>query len=327
MLRYIIRRLLLMIPVLAGVIFIVFTINRMTPGDPVQAMLGASYTQEQYDITRERLGLDEPYIVQLFDYYKGIVTHFDLGTSYRTGRAVTTEIAERFEVTMVLGLIGVFITIIVGVPAGMISATRQYSVLDYGVTLSSMFFAAVPSFWLALMLMLVFSAKLGWLPASGISSWKSWIMPCLAVGLQPVAVVARMTRSSMLEVIRQDYIRTARAKGLSERMIIRRHALKNSLIPVITMIGIQIGTIIGGAVVIEAIFSIPGMGNLMMTAINNRDYPLVQGSVLVLSMSICLMNLIVDIVYGFVDPRIMAQYKRNKKRPAKTKGQIAEGQA
>lgn len=310
MFRYIVKRLLLMIPVLIGVIFIVFTINRMTPGDPVQAMLGPSYTQEQYDITKERLGLDDPYFVQLFNYYKGIVTKFDLGTSYRTGRAVTTEIAKRFAPTIKLGLIGVLITVIIGVPAGIVSATRQYSLVDYGVTLTSMFFAAVPSFWLALMLMLVFSAKLGWLPASGIEGWKSWIMPCLAVGLQPVAVVARMTRSSMLEVIRQDYIRMARSKGVTERAVIWAHALKNALIPVITMIGVQIGQIIGGAVVVEAIFSIPGMGNLMMTAINNRDYPIVQGSVLVLSMSICLMNLLVDIVYGFVDPRIMAQYKR-----------------
>lgn len=316
MIKFIVKRLLVMIPVLLGVIFIIFTINRITPGDPVVAMLGSNYTQEQYDAKAAELGLDKPFFEQFYEYIKGIVTKFDLGTSYQTKRPVTTEIGERFWNTLLLGIIGCVITVIIGVPTGVLSANKQYSLLDYTVTVGALVFASMPNFWLALMMILLFSLKLGWFPSScaDLSNWRVWVMPALAIGLSPIASVSRMTRSSMLEVVRQDYIRTARAKGLSPRMVTRRHALRNALIPVVTVIGMQVGMIIGGSVVVETIFSFPGLGVLMMNAINNKNYPVIQGCVLLLAGSICIINLVVDIIYAFIDPRVMSHYTAGKKR-------------
>ena len=296
------------------------------PGDPVISLLGNNYTQEQYDAKEAELGLDKPFLEQFFIYVKGVVTKLDLGTSYQTNRSVSTEILERFPVTLKLGILGILVTVIVGIPFGIISATKQYSALDYGVTVISMFFASMPSFWMGLMAIIIFSYKLGWLPASGLFTWKHWILPVLTLGLSPVATITRMTRSSMLDVIRQDYIRTARAKGLSEGLVIRRHALKNALIPVLTVVGMQLGTIVAGSVVIEAIFAINGTGQLLMTAINGKNYPVINGVVLFLSVSISLMNLLVDLVYGFVDPRIMAQYSAGRKKKQKTPPANAAGE-
>ena len=315
-----------MIPVLLGVVFIVFTINHFGPGDPVAALLGGNYTQEQYDAKEKELGLDQPFAVQFVNYVKGIVTEFDLGTSYQSKRPVSTEILERFPTTLVLGLLGVLLTVIVGIPFGIISATKQYSILDYVVTIISLIFASIPSFWMAMMMQLGLSYNLGWFPATyAAGSAISMVLPVLTLGLSPVATVTRITRSSMLDVIR--HIRTARAKGLSERQVIWKHALKNALIPVITVVGMQIGMIMAGSVVVEAIFSIPGLGSLLMSAINNKNYPVIQGSVLFMSIFISAMNLLVDLVYGFVDPRIKAQYgtkKASKKADEETaKGEVA----
>lgn len=325
MAKYILKRILIMIPVLLGVLLIVFTLNQMTPGDPVVNLLDTNYTQEQYDAKKAELGLDKPFLTQFFIYVKNIVTKFDLGTSYQTRRSVTQEILERFPTTIKLGVLGICVTVIIGIPFGIISATKQYSPLDYGVTVGSLFFASMPNFWMAMMMIIIFALNLKWLPASGTTSWKNWIMPVLAQGLGPVAMVTRMTRSSMLEVVRQDYIRTARAKGMTEAAIIRKHALKNALIPVVTVVGMQLSTIVAGSVVLESIFSIPGIGMLMMTAINNRNYPEIQGCVVFLSISICVMNLIVDILYAFIDPRIMAQYTTGKRR--KKVAAVSEGEA
>lgn len=316
--RYIGKRLLLIIPILLGVIFIVFTINQLTPGDPVAGILGNNYTQAQYDAKSAELGLDKPFFTQFFIYLKNIVTKFDFGTSYKSGRSVTTEMLQRFPTTFILAILSVLVTVIIGLPFGIASATKQYSALDYTVTSVAMFFASMPSFWMAMMMMLIFSLNLNWLPASGVDTWKGWVLPTLALGLSPVATVTRITRSSMLDVVRQDYIRTARAKGLGEGEIIRKHALPNALIPVITVVGMQLGYIIAGSVVIEAIFAIPGIGSWIMTAISQKDYPVIQGSVLFLSLIICLLNLLVDLIYGFVDPRIKAQYiSGGKTRKAK----------
>ena len=316
MIRFVLKRIVIMIPVLLGVIFIIFAINRLTPGNPVVAMLGSNYTQEQYDAKSAELGLDKPFFTQFFEYIKGLVTKFDLGISYTTKRSVNVEIGERFWNTLLLGVIGCIITILLGIPAGVLSATKQYSLLDYSVTVGSLVFASMPNFWLALMMILLFSLRLGWFPSScaNLANWKAWVMPALAIGLSPIASISRMTRSSMLEVVRQDYIRTARAKGLAEGVVIRRHALRNALIPVVTVIGMQVGMIIGGSVVVEAIFSFPGIGMLMMNAINNKNYPVIQGCVLLLAGSICLINLLVDIIYGFIDPRVMSRYTAGKKK-------------
>ena len=316
----------MMIPVLLGGLFIVFTINHFGPGDPVAALLGGNYTQEQYDAKEAELGLDKPFLTQFVNYVAGVVTELDLGTSYQSKRPVSTEILERFPTTLYLGLIGVALTIVVGVPFGIVSATKQYSALDYVVTIVSLIFASIPSFWMAMMFQLGLSYNLGWFPATySAGNILSMVMPVLTLGLSPVATVTRMTRSSMLDVVRQDYIRTARAKGLSERDVIWKHALKNALIPVITVIGMQLGTVIAGSVVVEAIFAIPGLGSLLMDAINNRNYPVIQGSVLFMSIFISLMNLLVDLIYGFVDPRIKAQYGGGKKKAAK-KSETAKGE-
>ncbi len=312
-----------MIPVLLGVILIVFCINQVS-GDPVATLLPADASREQYEAKKVELGLDRPLVVQFVSYVGGIVTELDLGTSFQTKRPVSDEIRDRYPISIKIAIISIIISIIIGIPFGIISATKQYSGMDYGVTVSSLIFASMPPFWLGLMGMLVFSLNLHWLPASGLSSWKNWILPCLTLGLSPVAVICRTTRSSMLDVIRQDYIRTARSKGLSEGVVIRRHALKNALIPVVTVIGLQMSFIVGGAMVVEAVFTVPGLGSLMMTAVTQKNFPVIQGSVLVLAITVCFLNLIVDILYAFIDPRIKAQYsKSNKKRRAVTS--IASG--
>jgi peptide/nickel transport system permease protein len=284
----------------------------MAPGDPIANILGSQYTQEQYDTLQAKLGLDKPQIIQLLDYFKGLL-HGDLGISYSTLRPISTEIVSRIMPTFILGIFGIVITVVLGIPIGIVSATHQNSILDYILTVLSLFLSSMPNFWLALMLMMLFSAQLHILPASGIDTWTSWIMPGLSVGLGSVSGISRLTRSSMLDVIRQDYIRTARAKGVNETQVIKKHALKNALIPIVTMIGVQFGGIIGGNVIVESIFAIPGLGTYMMTGITNRDYPVVLASVLLLSFSICVVNLAVDIIYGFIDPRIRSQYAAPKK--------------
>ncbi len=317
MARYIIKRLLWMIPVVLGVLLIVFFISYITPGDPVKIILGSNYTEEMYEAKTQELGLDKPFLVQYGRYVADLVTKGSMGTSYTYGQPVSAQIVSRIGITMEIGLLGVLLTIIIGVPIGVVSATKQYSVLDYSVTTLSTLFAAMPNFWLALLCILLFSLKLGWLPATGFGTWKQLVLPVVTNALTSVAVVARMARSSMLEVIRQDYIRTARAKGLREGTVIRRHALKNSLIPVLTVIGMQMSMVMGGSVIIETIFSIPGLGAYMMAGINARDYPVINGCVLVLSLSICVMNLLVDIAYAYVDPRIRSQYETRKKKAGK----------
>lgn len=312
--KFILKRLLWVIPVMLGVVLIVFAIDRFTPGDPVAAALGSGYTQEQYDAKEAELGLDRPFIVQFVSYLKGIVTKFDLGNSYHTGLPVASSLLQRFPLTLKLAVWSIVIAVGLGIPFGVLTATRQNSIIDRIVTFFSLIFAAMPSFWLALMLMICFAINIKLFPASGVDTWKSWVLPAAASGLSFIASFTRMTRSSMLDVVRQDYITTARAKGQKEGVVIRRHALRNALIPIVTMIGVQFGILISGSVVVETIYSMPGLGSLMMTAINNKDYPVIEGCVLVLAGFICIINLITDLCYGFVDPRIMAQYTAGKKK-------------
>jgi len=316
MIGFTIRRIIAMIPVLLGVLLIVFTLSHFMPGDPVLQQLGTNYTPEQYEALERQLGLDKPFFVQFWNYLVGVVTHFDLGTSYSTHRAVSTMIFENIGTTLKLGILSCVLTMVIGVPLGILSAIKQYSVADVTVTTVSMIFAALPGFWLGLMMMLLFSLNLGWLPSSGIGTWQQWIMPVLAQGLMPVALITRMTRSSMLEVIRQDYIDTAYAKGCSDRYVIWRHALKNALIPVITVFGMQMSMIFGSTIITEMIFSMPGVGTMLMRAITGRDYPTIVGVVLVISLCVCLINIFVDLAYTVVDPRIKEQFsgRNNKKR-------------
>lgn len=316
MARYILTRILHMIPVFLLVSFIVFTINFFSPGDPVGEILGPEASAEQIAEKREELGLNNPFFVQFGSYLIKIFTKFDFGTSYRTGRPVITEILERAPTTFLLTLSSMFIATVLGITLGIISATKQYSVFDYVANFVALFGASMPSFWLGLVLMLLFALQLGWLPASGLSTPLHWIMPSFAIATLPIANITRTARSSMLDVIRQDYMSTARAKGLSEYKIIMRHGLKNALIPVITILGLQMGRTLGGAIVTESIFAIPGLGLLMMNAIKSKNYPSIQGSILFCALAFCVVNLLVDILYAYIDPRIKAQYIRKKIKKA-----------
>ena len=315
MLKFIGRRLLVMIPVLLGVLIIVYALSCFMPGDPVINKLGTqNYTQEQYDAMEQQLGLDRPFVVRLGSYLWGVVTRLDLGESYATNRPVTESLAQRVGVSIKLGLMSLCLAALLGIPIGIFSAVKQNTIPDYTITTLSIILASLPGFWLAMEAILIFSAKLRILPASGLTSWKHYIMPVACASMMTLASLVRMTRSSMLEVIRQDYIRTARSKGMKETRVIFKHALKNALIPVITVLGNQVGMVVGGSIIIETIFNIPGMGSLMLSAINQRDYPVIMGVTLVTSVFVCICNLVVDIVYSLVDPQIRSQFISGKKR-------------
>jgi peptide/nickel transport system permease protein len=311
--KYILKRIVMMIPVLLGMTVIVFTLMYFSPGDPVEILLGTEATQESKDALRSELGLDKPYIVQLGSYIKKVFLKFDIGTSYRSKLPVSQEILSRFPVTLRLTVNGVLIGIVLGIVAGIISAVRQYSLLDKLATTFALFGISCPAFWLALMLVLIFSINLRWLPVSGSYGFEYWILPSLTLGLQTSGIIMRMTRSSMLDVIRQDYIRTARAKGQKESVVIMRHAFRNALMPIVTVIGLQICTQLAGAVLTESVFALPGVGKYMVESINQRDYPSVQGTVLFVGVLCIFVNLIVDIVYAFIDPKIKSLYKTSKR--------------
>lgn len=312
--RYILKRILLMVPVLLGVILVVFIMNHISPGNPARILAGENASEEAVAALTEELGLNDPLYIQFFNYVKGIVTKFDLGISYQTRRPVIDELMDRFPTTAKLALLSICISAVVGISLGIISAVKQNTIIDHLSTGFALLGVSMPAFWAGMMLILVFAIYLKWLPVSGIDGWKNWIMPAFTSSMVGMATITRMTRSSMLDVICQDYIVTARAKGLSEQVIVVKHALKNALIPIITVLGIQLGTMLGGAVLTESVFSVPGLGKFMVDSIKNRDYPVVQGGVLLLAIVFSLVNLIVDIIYAYVDPRIKSQYDRGKKR-------------
>ncbi|MFW6328652.1 MAG: nickel ABC transporter permease [Alkalispirochaetaceae bacterium] len=306
MYQYILRRLLLTIPVVFGVSLIVFGIIRLLPGDPARALAGVNATPEYIEQVRERYGLNDPVYVQYGRFLEGVVTG-DLGTSVFSRRPVTAEIRERFPRTLVLASISLFIATIVGVSAGIISATRRNSVFDNVSMFVALVGVAAPVFWMALMLQLLFSVRLRLLPATGMGGVEHLVLPSITLGMASAALMARITRSSMLDVLRQDFITTARAKGLAERVVIYKHALKNALIPVVTVLGLQFGILLGGAVLTETVFAWPGVGRLLVDAILRRDYPVVQGTVMLLALLFVLINLVVDVIYAYLDPRIHYQ--------------------
>lgn len=300
---YVIRRLLLAIPVLVGVSILVFAIIRFIPGDPARAIAGVHASPEYIEQVRRELLLDEGLHVQYYVYITNLLQG-DMGRSTFTNRPVTVELMQRFPNTMVLAVTAMFIASIIGMSAGIVSATKRYSIFDNFSMLAALIGVAAPVFWLGVMFQLLFSVQLGWLPSGGIGTWKHLILPALTLGLATAALLARITRSSMLEVLGQDYITTARSKGLIERVVINKHAFKNALIPVVTVMGLQFGTLLGGAVLTETVFSWPGIGRLMVDSILARDYPVVQGAVLLLAVFFVMINLFVDIIYAFLDPRI-----------------------
>mgnify|MGYP000374325286 CR=1 FL=1 len=304
MVAYIIRRLLLMIPLLLGVTLIVFFSIHLIPGDPVMYMLrGRMPSREVIERMRAELGLNLPLHEQYFRYLSGLLRG-DWGTSLRTRAPVLQEILSRYPNTIVLAVAAMFISVVVGVIAGIISAVKRYSLFDYLSMAGALFGVSMPSFWLGLMLILIFAVQLRLLPVSGYKSPEAIILPAITLGTGGAGVLARLTRSSMLEVLGQDYVRTARAKGLAERIVIYRHALKNALIPVLTMAGMQFGFLLGGAVIVEMIFAWPGIGRLAVMSIYAHDIPVVQGCTLFFTAIFILTNLAVDILYAYIDPRI-----------------------
>jgi len=298
----------MMIPILLGVTFVIFYMTYITPGDPAIMILGEGTSQEALDALREEMGLNDPFIVRYFNYVIN-VAQGDFGTSYLTRRGVATELFARFPTTLSLAFYGTILSILIGIPLGILSATKQYTIFDTSATSLGLLAVSIPNFWLGLMLILLFALRLGWLPPSGVGSPTAWILPIITLGTGSAALLMRITRSSMLEVIRQDYIRTARAKGQKESVIIWKHSFRNALLPVVTAIGLDFGMLLGGAVLTETIYAIPGLGRFMVESIKNRDLPTIQGGVLILAFAFSLVNLLVDILYAFIDPRIKSQYK------------------
>jgi peptide/nickel transport system permease protein len=303
MAKFIIKRLLMLIPIMLGVITIVFVLRAMTPGDPVDNIVGENASPELRQQVSQELGLDQPLPVQYFRY-AAKVFRGDLGTSYRTKRSVLSEIMQRLPVSLLITFGAVILGLLLGVPLGVTSALRQYSALDNIIRVLSMIFQATPGFCLGLGLISLFSVKLHLLPANGLSNGLGLILPMLTIGLSSMAMYTRITRTSMLEVIREDYIRTARAKGQSEKVITYKHALRNAMLPIAASIGNQVGHQLGGALIVETVFGIPGMGKYIADAITARNYPSIQGGVLVLALLFTIINLIVDISFVFINPRL-----------------------
>ena len=310
MAKYVAKRILWMIPVVLGVAILIFSIMFFTPGDPAKIILGNDATEESIAQLRHTMKLDQPYMIQLGNYLKQTFLDFDFGKSYYTSKPVFSEIMERFPYTLLLAASAILISLLVGIPLGTIAAVNQNKLGDRASMIVALLGVSMPQFWVGLLLVLLVSLKWKLLPASGIGGMEYFILPILANSLGGVASMARQTRSSMLEVIRSDYITTARAKGVSRFSTIFGHALPNALIPVITVAGTSFGRSLGGTVVIETVFSIPGIGYYMINGINNRDLPIIRGSVVFLAVTFSVVMLLVDLLYAFIDPRIKSQYER-----------------
>ncbi|MGM0779511.1 MAG: nickel ABC transporter permease [Bacillota bacterium] len=300
---FLMRRLVQIVPVLLGVTLMVFLIMQMVPGDPAALVAGEGATDEQVEAIRHDLGLDQPLALQYVSYV-GDVVKGDFGESIRTSRPVLDEILVRLPITLELAFWSIVITVVLGVLIGIIAATKQNSFTDVGLMMVALLGVSLPNFWLGLMLIIYFSVGLQWFPVAGWGTFSHIILPAITLGTGGAAIVARMTRASMLEVIRQDYIRTAKAKGVRQRLIIYKHALKNALIPVITVVGLQFGALLGGTVLTESVFAINGVGRLIIDAIRMRDLPLVQGSILFVSVLFVIVNLLVDLSYRFLNKRV-----------------------
>ena len=304
MTKRVLKRILLLIPTVIGVSFIVFLLFYLSPGDAALAKAGPNAPKEVIDALRENMGLNDPFLAQYLRFLKGLLFHFDLGNSYISGSSVTKTLLAVFPNTLKLTGFSLLIAVFFGILLGVLSAVKRGTFVDKLVMIISMVGIAMPIFWTGILLILLFSVRLRWLPPSGFSSFKAMIMPAFALGLQSSAIIMRMTRSSMLEVLNQDYIETANAKGLKKQKIIFVHALKNAMIPIITTIGLQAGGLLGGSVLTETVFSIPGIGRLMVESIKTRDLPVVLGGVILISICYSLISIVVDILYGFIDPRI-----------------------
>jgi ABC-type dipeptide/oligopeptide/nickel transport system permease component len=302
-LRFIVRRLLALIPILLGVSIVIFVLMRLVPGDPAHLVLGREATGDQVALLRKQWGLDKPLPVQ-YAYWLSHAVRGDFGRSLVSRVPARQEILSRFPATLWLTLASMAVSIVLGLPFGIIAAVKHNTAFDRTSMVVALLGICTPSFWLSLLLLLLFSVQLGWLPSFGKGGISHLILPALALGAGGAAVIARVTRSSMLEVLNEDYVRTARSKGLSERRVIIGHALKNALISITTILGLEFGGLLSGAIIVETIFAYPGLGLLLITSIKNRDFPIVQGALLLFAFEFVLVNLLVDVLYAQIDPRI-----------------------
>jgi len=319
MIRYIIKRILMIIPVVLAVAIIIFAVMYFAPGDRASMTLGPGATQEEIYALREQLGLNDPFMVQLGKFLFQTFIKFDFGTSYISGLPVAGELAARFPNTLILALSVIVTQLIIGLPLGMVAAIHRDGVIDHICMLIAVIGISAPAFWIGLELMIIFSLNLNWFPASGVASLACWVLPITANSLRGIAQMARQSRSSMLEVINSDFMVTARAKGVPKGRLYMHYALPNALIPVIQTMGNSFGTSLGGAVIIESVFSIPGIGQYMVEAISSRDYPIIRGTSVVLAIAFSLIMLLVDLAFVFFDPRIKAQYEGSVARKKKVK--------
>ena len=311
MANFLLRRLLTTLLVLLGVSFVVFMIIHMVPGDPVRIMLGLQADQAKVEEIRRMMGFNRPLIVQYGDWLWSAL-HGDLGESFITGASVGPAVAERLPATLSLALAGLTIALVIALPAGVISALRPGSLIDYVAMFFSQIGVSLPDFWLGILLILIFSLGLGWLPPSGYASpfedlggWLSHlVLPAMTIGLITASILTRFIRSAVLEVLHQNYVRTARAKGLPERRVINRHVMLNAAIPIVTIVGLQMASLLGGVIIVEVIFAWPGLGRLALDAVVRRDYPMVQGAVLLVALTFAVINVLVDLLYAYLDPRI-----------------------
>ncbi|MFW5981237.1 MAG: nickel ABC transporter permease [bacterium] len=311
MTKYILKRILMLIPVLIGVSIIIFLILHLSPGDPATVMLGPRATQAEITQLRENMGLNKPLPVQYLTFITNAIKG-DFGRSIRTNNPVISEIMSRLPNTIQLSLAGILFSIIIGFPLGVLAAVKQNSFTDRLSSFLALVGFSVPNFWAGLMLMLLFAVLIPILPSSGHGTWKHLVLPAIGLGIQTTAVIARMTRSSMLEIVRQDYVKTAKSKGINKRIVLFRHIIRNALIPVVTIAGLYFGHSLGGVVATETVFSYPGVGRLLVDAIRNQDYPVVQAGVLFFALGVGIVNLLVDITYAYLDPRIKSQYRSIK---------------
>ena len=302
--KYILKRILILIPTIIGVSFVVFSLLYLSPGDAALASAGPNAPKETVEILRDKMGLNDPFLIQYGRFLKNLIFHFDLGTSYQSKTPVIEKILRVFPNTLKLAGVSLIFAIISGIILGIIAKKKKNNIIDSLISFAGMIGLAMPIFWSGLLLIIIFSSKLKLLPASGFSSWRHMILPVLALGLQTSSSIMRMTRSSMIEVLDKDYIRTARAKGLKKSRIIFIHALKNAMIPIITTIGLQAGGLLGGSILTETVFSISGIGRLMVDSVKTRDYPVILGGVMFIALVYSIISIIIDILYGFLNPQI-----------------------
>ena len=303
MVKYIGRRILMLIPVIIGITFMIYVVLSISPGDPEMIILGPDATPEQLAEKRAELGLDKPVVVQYLNYMLNVLRG-DFGTSWYMGFNVMAEFSHRLPYTFALAVLAIIVSVVIGIPFGAIAAVRHNGIVDYTATFLSLLLAAAPMFWLGMMMQLLFSLKLGWLPASGMTGFASFVLPVLSLSAQRIAMNTRMTRTWLLDTIRSDYVRTARAKGAKETRVIMLHALRNALLPVITTIGTYFSVAIGGSVVVETVYSFPGIGSYLVNAVKTKDIPIVMGSIILVSVFVGVINLIVDMMYAAIDPRV-----------------------